>query len=339
MQILENYSLRQHNTFGIEATASHFAALDRKEDLLDVLEYRHKLNEEIFILGGGSNILLLDNLRKFVVKNEIGGIEVLHEDGHEVIVRVGAGTVWHQFVMHAVSRGWGGVENLSLIPGTVGASPIQNIGAYGVEIKDVFVELEAVNLENGTTTIFDHQSCAFGYRYSVFKAAEKDKWIITSVTFRLGKSREVNTSYGDIRKILGEMGITRPGIADVSRAVVQIRSSKLPDPAVLGNAGSFFKNPEIEADLYHELQQEFEGIPGYPVDGSLIKVPAGWLIEKAGWKGYRDGNVGVHERQALVLVNYGGATGLEISNLAERIQQSVEEKFRIRLAPEVNFIR
>lgn len=337
MQFLENYSLRRHNTFGIEARARFFCEITGKQELLEALEYAGSRESGLFVLGGGSNILLMGDLDSLVLKNSFGGIDVLEEDTGTVRVRAGAGVVWHDFVMHAVSKGWGGVENLSLIPGTVGASPIQNIGAYGVEVKDVFDSLEAVNIRTGISRQFLHEDCRFGYRDSIFKREYKGEWIIVSVTFRLHKPGNVNTSYGDIRNVLELRGITNPGIADVSRAVIQIRQSKLPDPAVTGNAGSFFKNPEVTEAFFQALRERFPAIPGYSA-GGRVKVPAGWLIESAGWKGYREGSVGVHHRQALVLVNYGGATGAFIKELASRIQDSVEEKFGIKLIPEVNYV-
>jgi UDP-N-acetylmuramate dehydrogenase len=251
---------------------------------------------------------------------------------------VGAGEVWHDFVMHCVSNGYGGVENLSLIPGTVGAAPMQNIGAYGVEIKSVVESVGAVDIENGEKRVFSNAECEFGYRESVFKKAFKNKYVITGAIFRLSKKPVLNAAYGDVQKTLQEMGAQTPTIRDVSEAIMSIRRSKLPDPAEIGNAGSFFKNPEIPVAQFAHLRETFPEVPGYPVDAETVKVPAGWLIEKAGWKGYREGEIGVHARQALVLVNYGGGTGAQIKALSEKIQESVAGKFGIRLNAEVNFI-
>lgn len=337
VRIEENISLKPFNTFGLSVSASRFAFIKEIPDLYEALNHVQGKGESLFILGGGSNILLLGDVSKLVLKIDLRGIELLEEDQDSVVVKVGAGVIWHDFVMYAVERGWGGIENLALIPGTVGASPIQNIGAYGVEIKETFVELEAINISSGVTKIFNRSECRFGYRYSIFKGEEKGRWIITSVTFRLRKHGLVDTSYGDLRQVLEAQGITDPTIRDVSRAVIQIRQQKLPDPALIGNAGSFFKNPEIPQSHYHSLKEKYGTIPGYLM-GNLVKVPAGWLIEKAGWKGYREGSVGVHDRQALVLVNYGGGKGAEIKQLAERIQASVEAKFGILLSPEVNYL-
>ncbi len=338
MQFLENYSLRSLNTFGIEARAAFFSVAANMDELMEALEYAHARNKQLFVLGGGSNILLLGDTDRFVLKNNLHGIEVLEENREIVRLRVGGGVVWHDLVSYAVEKGWGGVENLSLIPGTVGAAPIQNIGAYGTEIRDVFENLEAINLSTGSMRVFSHADCRFGYRDSIFKREEKGRWIIISVTFRLTKTAQVNTSYGDIREVLRTMGAEHPGIADVSRAVIQIRRSKLPDPAEIGNAGSFFKNPEVPQEVFLGLKERYPTIPGYHTGSGEVKIPAGWLIESNGWKGYREGNVGVHDRQALVIVNHGGATGDEVRGLASRIIESVEEKYGIRLHPEVNYI-
>lgn len=338
MQFLENYSLRALNTFGIEARAAFFAVAANMEVLMEALEYAHARNKELLVLGGGSNILLLGDPDRFVLKNNLKGMEVLEENDEMVRLKVGGGVVWHDLVAYAVEKGWGGIENLSLIPGTVGAAPIQNIGAYGTEIRDVFESLEAVSPGTGHTRVFLHADCRFGYRDSIFKREEKGRWMITSVTFRLSKTGQINTSYGDIREVLRSMGIAHPGIADVSRAVVQIRRSKLPDPAEIGNAGSFFKNPEVTEAVFLGLKERFPAMPGYHTGSGEVKIPAGWLIESNGWKGYREGNVGVHNRQALVIVNHGGATGSEVRDLAARIQESVEERYGLLLHPEVNYI-
>lgn len=336
MQILDDHSLLPHNTFGLDVRAQHFAEIETVDDLRRILRERH---EPLLLLGGGSNIVFARNVQGWVLKNAIRGIEVVREFPKKVWVKVGAGERWHDFVLWAVAQGYGGVENLSLIPGTVGAAPIQNIGAYGVELKDVFLRLEAVDLQssNGSLRTFNRTECCFGYRDSVFKREEKGRWCITSVTFSLDRhSHRINTSYGDIQRTLVEMGVTQPSIADVSRAVVHIRSSKLPDPAVIGNCGSFFKNPETDRAVLERIRSTHPQVPHYDLPAGRVKIPAGWLIEQCGWKGKRVGNTGCYEKQALVLVNHGGATGEEVKNLAYAIIQSVEEKFGIRLEPEVN---
>ncbi|WP_345027769.1 UDP-N-acetylmuramate dehydrogenase [Ravibacter arvi] len=338
LSFFQNHSLQPYNTFGIEANADFFCRVTAGGQLAEALRFARESGLSPFVLGGGSNILLLGDLPYLVMKMELKGIQVIQEDADQVRLRVGAGVVWHDLVAFAVSQGWGGLENLSLIPGSVGAAPIQNIGAYGVEIKDVFYALEAVRVEDGQTRIFSRDECRFGYRDSIFKQEEKNKWVISSVDFNLSKAGIVHIDYGDVRKVLAEMGAGQPGIADVSRAIIQIRRSKLPDPAETGNAGSFFKNPEIPATVFETLKSKFPAVPGYPQAGDMVKVPAGWLIETAGWKGYREGRVGVHDRQALVLVNLGGAGGGEVKALASKIQASVEERFGIRLQPEVNYI-
>lgn len=337
MHFLPDFSLKDFNTFGIDVKARLFAQVSTEEELLKTLAYSDQAGCELFTLGGGSNVLFMGDIDRLVVQNRIGEVVVLSQTSDEVLVRAGGGVVWHSFVQFAVSKGWGGVENLSLIPGTVGAAPLQNIGAYGVEIKDVMDSLEAIHVKTGQKRTFLANECRFGYRDSVFKNELKGEWIITSVVFKLYKHGTVHTAYGDIQQVLSTMGIVNPGIADVSRAVIQIRQSKLPDPAVIGNAGSFFKNPEVSSDFFAALKQRFPGVPGYPLEAG-VKVPAGWLIEQAGWRGFRRGSVGVHERQALVLVNYGQADGGQVKELAEEIQDSVNAKFGIFLTPEVNYI-
>ena len=291
-----------------------------------------------FILGGGSNILLTQDIEALVIHPDIKGITVIGETEETVVLAVGAGEVWHDFVMHCVDNGYGGVENLSLIPGTVGAAPMQNIGAYGVEIKSVIESVQAMDIESGEKRLFSNAECEFGYRESIFKKALKHRYVITEATFRLSKQPVLNAAYGDVQKTLQEMGAENPTIRDISEAIMQIRRSKLPDPAEIGNAGSFFKNPEIPVAQFTQLRETFPEVPGYPVDAETVKVPAGWLIERAGWKGYREGEIGVHARQALVLVNYGGGTGAQIKALSEKIQASVAGQFGIRLNAEVNFI-
>lgn len=338
MQVQSNVSLRDLNTFGLDADARFFINVRSVEELTAILRDPEWKNFPKFILGGGSNILLTKDIDALVIHPDIKGITIVEETEETVVLEVGAGEVWHDFVMHCVDKGYGGVENLSLIPGTVGAAPLQNIGAYGVEIRSVIVSVEAVDIETGEIRVFSNAECEFGYRESVFKKALKNKYVITGAIFRLSKQPVLNAAYGDVQKTLQEMGADNPTIRDISAAIMQIRRSKLPDPAEIGNAGSFFKNPEIPVAQFASLREMHPEVPGYPVDAETVKVPAGWLIEKAGWKGYREGAIGVHARQALVLVNYGGGTGAEIKALSEKIQASVAEKFGIRLNAEVNFI-
>ena len=337
------FNLRSYNTFGIEAIAQSFAEIKSIEDLRNILKH-NKL--PLFILGGGSNILFTKDYYPWLfIKNDIQGIEI-KEDGRvakdegQVHIQVGGGVVWHELVMWCVSHGLGGIENLSLIPGTVGAAPIQNIGAYGVELKDVFVSLEAMDLKTMEVKTFTALDCAFGYRESFFKRAEnKGRYFIASVVLALERHSKVHTGYGDIQKTLLEMRVLgEPSIAEVSEAVIRIRRSKLPDPEVIGNAGSFFKNPEIGIAQFEDLKKWNPNLPGYPVGEGMMKVPAGWLIEQCGWKGKRVGEVGCHERQALVLVNYGGGKGSDILSLAGEIIRSVEARLGIRLQAEVNIV-
>lgn len=338
MQIQTNVPLRGLNTFGLDAQARYFADVQSVEELVAVLRDPEWAGTPKFILGGGSNILLTRDIEALVIHPGIKGISVLEENGETITLKVGAGEVWHDFVMHCVDKGYGGVENLSLIPGTVGAAPMQNIGAYGVEVKNVIASVEAVDILTGAMRQFSNAECEFGYRESVFKKALKNKYVITGAAFILSKNPVLNAAYGDVQKTLQEMGADTPTIRDISEAIMRIRRSKLPDPAVIGNAGSFFKNPEIPVTQFSLLKETFPDLPGYPVNAETVKVPAGWLIEQAGWKGYRDGAIGVHARQALVLVNYGGGNGAEIKALSEKIQESVAGKFGVRLHAEVNFI-
>lgn len=338
MLVQSNVSLRHLNTFGLDADARYFINVRSVDELTAVLRDPEWKGTSKFILGGGSNILLTQNVDALVIHPGIKGIMVLEETEETVVLAVGAGEVWHDFVMYCVDNGYGGVENLSLIPGTVGAAPMQNIGAYGVEIKSVIDSVEAVDIESGEKRVFSNAECEFGYRESVFKKALKHQYVITGATFRLSKKPVLNAAYGDVQKTLQEMGAENPTIRDISEAIMQIRRSKLPDPAEIGNAGSFFKNPEIPVAQFAQLRESFPEVPGYPVDAETVKVPAGWLIERAGWKGYREGEIGVHARQALVLVNYGGGTGAQIKALSEKIQASVADKFGVRLNAEVNFI-
>jgi UDP-N-acetylmuramate dehydrogenase len=338
MYIQQNISLQPLNTFGINAKAKEFVDIHSKEELQVLCSNFNLADRNILILGGGSNMLLTQDVDGMVIKISIKGIEVVTETDEHVWVKANAGEVWHDLVLWSIDKGYGGLENLSLIPGCVGASPMQNIGAYGVEIKHVFDQLEAVTLDGGELKIFHSAECKFGYRESIFKQEAKGKYAIVSVTFKLNKKPQVNTTYGAIQQTLEQNQITQPTIKQVSDAVIAIRSSKLPNPKVLGNAGSFFKNPEIASEQYQELKLKFPEIVGYPATNGNVKVAAGWLIEQCGWKGKRVGNTGSHKDQALVLVNYGGATGHEIWQLAMDIQHSVQQKFGVTIIPEVNVI-
>ncbi|HYE56009.1 MAG TPA: UDP-N-acetylmuramate dehydrogenase [Chitinophagaceae bacterium] len=340
MTFHDNISLQPYNSFRVDAKARHFAQFRNADELKEQLEFinakRHA--PDVLILGGGSNILFTKDFDGYVLKNEITGIETVKEDADHVYLRAGAGENWHRFVLHCIERGLAGIENLSLIPGNVGASPMQNIGAYGVEIKEVFHDLEALHLQEGGIHTFSLNDCAFGYRESVFKRKYKDQFAILSVTYRLNKHPQFNTSYGAIEQELEKMGVQQLSIAAISQAVINIRSSKLPDPAVIGNAGSFFKNPVIHSSLFESLKKEYPSIVGYKVGDNSVKLAAGWLIEQCGWKGIRKGDAGCHGKQALVLVNYGSATGKEIYDLSEEILQSVEKKFGVTLEREVNIV-
>ncbi len=349
MQIQENISLKPYNTFGIDAKARYFATFKDSDELEELLApgsplvTRHS-TLSTFILGGGSNILFTKDYNGFVLKNEITGIKVLHEEPEYVYVKAGGGENWHSFVMHCINHHWGGVENLSLIPGSVGASPIQNIGAYGVELSSVFLSLEAFHLKDRKKVTFTETDCAFGYRESVFKKKFKDQFVILHVTFRLKKHPVFHTSYGAIEEELGKMGVKELSIKAISDAVIHIRQSKLPDPEAIGNAGSFFKNPEITNDQYAIIHHQFPGVVGHNLPNGNVKISAAWLIEHSGpvsgtsWKGYRKGDAGCHDKQALVLVNYGQANGKEIYDLSDEIQKSVYRKFGITLEREVNIL-
>lgn len=333
--IQQNISLKPYNTFGIDVQANQFVEVSDQTELKEILE----LNKEpLLILGGGSNILLTKNYDGLVLKNNFKGIEIIKETKEDVILKVGGGEVWHEFVLYCVNNNFAGIENLSLIPGNIGASPMQNIGAYGVEVKDVITEVEAISLKDFSVRNFTNHECEFGYRTSIFKTTEKGNYFISSVTFRLKKRPTINTSYGAINSELESRGIKKPTIKDVSEAVIAIRQSKLPDPAKIGNSGSFFKNPLITKDHLQKIQLEFEDVPNYLQEDGDYKIAAGWLIEQCGWKGKKISSYGVHSKQALVLVNYGGASGKEIFDLSSEIIKSVENKFNISLEREVNII-
>jgi len=334
MKILQNVSLKPYNTFGIDVKASHFCSIENEDDLVTLLKQN---NLPIFIISGGSNMLLTKDIDALVIHMNTKGIQIKKEDT-STLVTARAGENWHEFVQYCISKDLGGLENLSLIPGCVGSAPIQNIGAYGVELKDTFLSCKALNLETFQFESFTNQDCQFGYRDSIFKNKVKGKYIITEVTFKLSnQNHQLITSYGAILSELEINKIEKPTIKDVANAVIVIRQSKLPDPKVLGNSGSFFKNPIILKETYQKLKEKFAELPSYSVNEEQVKVPAGWLIDKAGLKGFEKGNAAVHTKQALVLVNKtGNATGNEIWQLAQYIQQKVFEKYAIKLEPEVN---
>lgn len=337
MEVRTNVSLKPYNTFGIEVSASHFVEVDSVEKLREAL--RMEGLPPPFVLSGGSNLLLTDSLRALVLYMNIRGKEIIRDTGKEAIVRAMAGENWHELVLWSLEQGLGGIENLALIPGKSGTAPIQNIGAYGVELKDVFEACEAVEITTGTLHRFNREQCRFAYRDSFFKQEGKGRFIIVALELRLTKEdHRRSTAYGDIAGELESMGITDPSPGDIARAVIAIRRRKLPDPAQLGNSGSFFKNPVIPASRYESLRARFPGMPGYPQKDGGVKVPAGWLIEQCGLKGFRSGDAGVHRNQALVLVNYGSASGRDILRLAQDIQGQVLEKYAIALQPEVNIL-
>jgi UDP-N-acetylmuramate dehydrogenase len=333
MEILENINLKNYNSFGISAYAKQFAALTSTEDLVKIEENSWK---NVFVLGGGSNILFTKNVDALVLQNKLEGIQVIAENESDIIIEVGAGTNWHNFVMHCIQNNWGGVENLALIPGSVGASPIQNIGAYGVEVKDVFNSLTAYNYKEKKWLTLTKSDCQFEYRESIFKHELKGSCVITAVQFKLSKKHTLNKSYGAIQQELEKMKVGQVDIQAVAQAVINIRSSKLPNPKEIGNAGSFFKNLTIPVEQFEALQKQFAEIVFYKAGENKIKLAAGWLIEQCGFKGYRKGDAGCHGKQALVLVNYGNATGVEIINLSNEIINAVQQKFGVHLEREVN---
>ncbi len=337
MVIEHNVSLQPFNTFGLDAKAKSYCNITNEAALIEVLKTQS--NQPIFILGGGSNMLLTKDIEALVLHINLKGIEVVNETDDTVFVKAMAGENWHQFVLWCIEHNYGGIENLSLIPGNVGTSPIQNIGAYGVELKDVFESCEAINVNTQDTRTFTKEDCKFGYRESVFKQDLKGKYIITSVIFKLSKrNHNLHTDYGAIKQQLQTSSIENPTIKDVSNAVIAIRQSKLPDPKEIGNSGSFFKNPVITLDQFKTLQSNFPEVPSYKVSDTLVKVPAGWLIEQAGFKGKRFKDYGVHKKQALVLVNYGNANGSDIYDLALLIQKTIKRIFNISIETEVNII-
>ncbi|GAA4281412.1 UDP-N-acetylmuramate dehydrogenase [Gaetbulibacter aestuarii] len=337
MKIQKNISLKPFNTFGIDVLAASFAAVSNITELQDVLTNNTK--QKKLFLGGGSNMLLTEDFNGLVIKIGFKGIRVIEEDDQWVYVEAQAGENWHAFVLWCLDHNYGGLENLSLIPGNVGTAPIQNIGAYGVELKDSFMSCEALNIESLETKTFKREDCKFEYRNSVFKNEVKGQYIITSVVFKLTKKdHQLHINYGAIRSALEVMKVSQPSIQDISKAVISIRQQKLPDPKMIGNSGSFFKNPIISTEQYQTLLQNFPEMPSYPVSEHEVKVPAGWLIEQAGFKGKRFGNYGVHKNQALVLVNYGGAKGSDILNLARLIQKTIKKLFDVNIEAEVNIL-
>ena len=335
MDIKENISLKKYNTFGISAFAKRFISIDSVYQLQQLL----KINKEVFLISGGSNMLLTKNIEKLVIHINTKGISIDKEDDQFVYLTVNSGENWHDFVLWCVSQNYGGIENLSLIPGNVGTSPIQNIGAYGVEVKDTITIVEGIEIATGKLVTFSNEDCKFGYRNSIFKNTHKGKVILTSVGFKLTKkNHKLNTSYGAIETELISKKITTPSLKNISDAVISIRKTKLPDPKEIGNSGSFFKNPVIAIHHFSQLKKEYPSIPSYPISDTEIKIPAGWLVEKIGFKGKRFGDAGVHNKQALVLVNYGNASGVEIYELAKKIKKEVLNKFKVALEIEVNII-
>ena len=339
MKLYENYSLKEVSTFHVRTSAKYYTEFSSVEELKEILSSDLVKSKPFMVLGGGSNLLFTGDYQGVIIRNAIKGIQVIKEEGDNIFIKANGGERWHDFVLYCVDHNYGGVENLSLIPGTVGAGPIQNIGAYGVELKDTLAEVEAIHIKTLQTKTFTNAECKFGYRDSIFKGVEKGNYIILGVTFKLAKHPEkVNVSYGTLTKELEAMGITHPTIKDVSNAVIKIRSSKLPDPDKIGNAGSFFKNPVIPNAQFEKIKLAHPDVVHYPAHDAHTKLAAGWLIEHAGWKGKRFGDAGVHKDQALVLVNYGDATGKEIYDLSTKIIESVKEKFGVELEREVNMI-
>ncbi|MDA3953231.1 MAG: UDP-N-acetylmuramate dehydrogenase [Bacteroidales bacterium] len=335
-EIKENFSLKNYNTFGIDVKTKYFLEYSSVNELSNFLVTQRKQNLPLMNIGGGSNVLFTKDFEGYILHSKIKGVEIIKEDDDNIYLRVGAGDDWDEFVDYCVKNGWCGVENLSLIPGNVGTCPIQNIGAYGVEVKDVITELETTEIDTLKKTVFTNKECQFAYRDSIFKREFKGKHIINYVTFCLNKKQIFKLDYGNLKNELKEY--EQVNLQNIRQAVINIRESKLPDPETIGNAGSFFKNPVVHADLAENLKKSYVDIPCYFQNTDLIKIPAGWLIEKAGWKGKNIGNVGVHNKQALVLINNGGATGMEVLDIAKEIQKSVKDKFGIDIEMEVNVV-
>lgn len=338
MKINYNYSIKHWNTFGIDVNAKQAVVLEHDDDFQEFIKEKAQFPTPYLVVGGGSNLLFCNNFAGTLIHVENKGYTITEENNEYVIVEVAAGEPWESFIDFCLERNYGGVENLTLIPGQVGSAPVQNIGAYGVEVADVIDSVEALSLADGAVCRFSKEACGFAYRYSVFKGQEKGNYLIRKVRFRLNKKPVLNVKYGSVLNVLSDAQIINPGIRDVATAIRGIRNAKLPDPETIGNAGSFFKNPVLTNDDYAALQKQYPDIPGYKVGTTHTKVAAGWLIENAGWKGFREGEVGVYEKQALVLVNYGCATGNDILALSEKIQTSIEEKYGIELQREVQVI-
>ncbi|QLC74526.1 UDP-N-acetylmuramate dehydrogenase [Pseudomonas sp. LPB0260] len=337
LQVRHNVSLKAYNSFAVQAQARQFAEASSDEQVRQALAHAAEQKLPLLLLGGGSNLLLTGDVEALVLRMASRGIRVLEDDGERLLVEAEAGEPWHPFVQWTLQRGLVGLENLSLIPGTVGAAPMQNIGAYGVELKDVFAGLTALDRHTGELREFGLGDCAFAYRDSLFKR-EAGRWVILRVRFALSRSAPLHLDYGPVRQRLREQGIEAPSALDVSQAICAIRSEKLPDPAVLGNAGSFFKNPLVSADLAQRLRVQHADLVAYPQADGSVKLAAGWLIERAGWKGFREGDAGVHRLQALVLVNYGQASGQQLLELARRIQADIAGRFAVRLEIEPNVL-
>ncbi len=334
----KNISLKPYNSFGIDVQADWLANIESEEQLLTIID--DLPNAQKLILGGGSNVLFLDDFKGTVLLNNIKGKEIISEDDNQITLKIKGGENWHELVMWSVEKGYGGIENLALIPGKVGTAPIQNIGAYGVEVKDVIKEVHTINMKTCVPKTFLNNECDFGYRHSIFKLPEnKGKYFINAVVIQLQKRNyQLKLDYGAIQTVLQERDIDSPTVKDIAEAIISIRQSKLPDPKRIGNAGSFFKNPVINSDLFEKLLQKYPKMPHYILSDNQIKIPAGWLIDQAGWKGKHCGNVGVHDKQALVLVNFGNGTGQEIKTLANKIIKSIKDKYEIDLQAEVNYI-
>lgn len=338
MNIIENYPLLKLNTFGIDVKAKYFVSINTVNELIELTKTKVFKDLRLLILGGGSNILFTKDFDGLVILNNIKGKEIINQTQQSIFLKIGAGENWHELVMYTVDNGWGGIENLSLIPGNTGTAPMQNIGAYGVEIKETFVELEALEISSGKIIKFNNSDCEFGYRESIFKNKIKNQYIILNITLELKKNPVLNINYGDVKAILESQNIKNPAIKEVSNAIISIRQSKLPDPKKIGNSGSFFKNPIVSLNQLEFIKKKYPNVVNYEINENEFKIAAGWMIEKAGWKGRKFNNYGVHEKQALVLVNYGLANGMEIFNLSEEIILDIKDKFGITLEREVNII-
>ncbi|MEK9618919.1 MAG: UDP-N-acetylmuramate dehydrogenase [Flavobacteriales bacterium] len=338
MNIIANYPLLKLNTFGVDVKAKYFVSINTVNELIELTKTKVFKDLQLLILGGGSNILFTKDFDGLVILNNIKGKEIIDQTQESIFLKIGAGENWHELVMYTVDNGWGGIENLSLIPGNTGTAPMQNIGAYGVEIKETFVELEALEISSGKIVKFNNSDCEFGYRESVFKNKMKNQYIIVNITLELKKNPVLNINYGDVKAILESQNINNPSIKQVSDAIISIRQSKLPDPKIIGNSGSFFKNPIVSLNQLELIKKKYPNVVNYKINENEFKIAAGWMIERAGWKGKKFNNYGVHEKQALVLVNYGLANGMEIFNLSEEIILDIKDKFGIKLEREVNII-